>query len=77
VTSGRDDVPGGGRAPTAERPALTLIGEDGNAFNILGKARRAILLAGRDHEWAAFVAEATCGNYDHLLATVVDWFEVV
>ena len=76
MTSGRDDVPGGGRAPTAERPVLTLIGQDGNAFAILGKARRALLLAGRDDGWGAFQAEATSGNYDHLLATVMDWFEV-
>ena len=76
MTSSRDDVPGGGRTPTAERPVLTLIGQDGNAFNILGKARRALLLAGRGDEWGAFQAEATSGDYDHLLATVMDWFEV-
>ena len=76
MTSGRDDVPGGCRAPTAERPVLTLIGQDCNAFAILGKARRALLLAGRDDDWAAFKAEATSGDYDNLLATVMDWFEV-
>jgi hypothetical protein len=77
VTSGRDDVPGGGRMPTPERPVLVLIGQDGNAFNILGRARRALRLAGRDDDWAAFVAEATSADYDHLLAVVMDWFEVV
>jgi hypothetical protein len=76
VRSGRDDVPGGGRTPTAERPVLVLIGQDGNAFAILGKARRALQLAGRNDEWGAFQAEATSGDYDHLLATVMDWFEV-
>jgi hypothetical protein len=65
-----------GRTPTAERPVLTLIGHDGNAFAILGTARRALRLAGRDDDWAAFQAEATSGDYDHLLATVMDWFEV-
>jgi len=69
-----DDVPGADMSP--ERPALTLLGDDGNAFSILGKARRALRLAGRGDEWAAFQAEATSGNYDHLLATVMDWFEV-
>ena len=69
-----DDVPGADMSP--ERPALTLLGDDGNAFSILGKARRALLLAGRDDEWGAFQAEATSGDYDHLLATVMDWFEV-
>ena len=64
------------RAPKVDRPVLVLIGHDGNAFNVLAKARRALLLAGRGDEWVTFVAEATCGNYQHLLATVMEWFEV-
>ena len=64
------------RAPKVDRPVLVLVGEDGNAFNILGRARRALRQAGRDDEWATFVAEATSGDYDHLLATVMNWFEV-
>jgi hypothetical protein len=60
----------------AERPVLVLIGQDGNAFSILGKARRALLLAGRGHEWTAFEAEATSGDYQNLLAVVMAWFEV-
>jgi hypothetical protein len=76
VTSSRDDVPGGGRTPTAERPVLTLIGQDGNAFSILGKARRTLRQAGRGDEWAAFEAEATSADYQHLLAVVMKWFEV-
>jgi hypothetical protein len=63
-------------APMNDRPVLVLIGDDGNAFSILGKARRALLLAGRGDEWAAFVAEATSADYDRLLATVMEWFEV-
>jgi hypothetical protein len=76
VTSSDGDVPGADMAPTADRPGLVLVGEDGNAFSILGRARRALRLAGRGDEWAAFEAEATNGNYDHLLATVMEWFEV-
>ncbi len=64
------------RAPKVDRPVLVLVGEDGNAFNILGRARRALRDAGRGYEWAAFEAEATSGDYDHLLATVMRWFEV-
>ena len=45
-------------------------------FNVLGKARRALLLAGRGDEWAIFMADATSSDYQHLLATVMDWFEV-
>jgi hypothetical protein len=76
VTSNEDLVPGGGRTPTTERPVLTLIGEDGNAFNVLAKARQALRLAGRGDEWAAFLAEATSADYDRLLVTVMTWFEV-
>ena len=64
-------------APMNDRPVLVLIGQDGNAFSILGKARRALRQAGRDDEWAAFQAEATRGDYDNLLAVVMDWFEVI
>jgi hypothetical protein len=76
VRSNEDLVPGAGRTPTAERPVLTLIGQDGNAFNILGKARQALRLAGRGDEWTTFEANATSGGYDHLLATAMKWFEV-
>lgn len=63
-------------SPKVERPVLTLIGQDGNAFSILGRARRVLLLAGRGDEWAIFVADATSSDNQHLLATVMDWFEV-
>jgi hypothetical protein len=55
------------------RPPRTVCG---NAFNILGKARRALRLAGRGDEWAAFEVEATSADYQHLLAVVMKWFEV-
>ena len=71
-----DDVPGAGSPPTADKPVLVLIGQDGNAFNILGKARRALRQVGRGDEWTTFQAEATSGDYDHLLATAMDWFDV-
>jgi len=64
------------RAPNVDRPVLVLVGEDGNAFNILGKARRALRLAGRGDEWAAFEAEATSADYQHLLVVVMEWFVV-
>ena len=64
------------RARNVDRLVLVLVGEDGNAFAVLAKARRALRDAGRGDEWATFVAKATSGDYDHLLATVMDWFEV-
>ena len=76
MTASGGHVPGAYRAPKADRPVLVLVGTDGNAFSILAKARRALRLAGRGEEWTTFEVEATSGNYDHLLATVMRWFEV-
>lgn len=67
-----DDPPSGEPA----KPVLSLLGQDGNAFVILGRAQRVLRQAGRGDEVAAFMAEATAGNYDHLLQTCMKWFEV-
>jgi hypothetical protein len=64
------------REPKVDRPVLVLVGEDGNAFNVLARARRALRDAGRGDERAAFMAEATSADYDHLLVTAMKWFEV-
>jgi hypothetical protein len=66
----------GGAERACQRPVLVLVGQDGNAYSILGRARQALRLAGRGDEWGAFAAEATSSDYDHLLATVTDWFDV-
>lgn len=69
-----------GRRPPVEmgaRPQVTLLGHDGNAFNILGRCRKAARRAGwADEAWQAFQAEATSGSYDHLLTTVLEHFDV-
>lgn len=56
---------------------VPMVGEDGNAFAILGRVKRIMRRADLpDSEWEAFHAEATSGNYDNLLATVMRWFAV-
>ena len=56
---------------------VTLTGEDGNAFAILGRCRAAARDAGlSDDEVAAFMDEAMAGDYDHLLQTAMRWFEI-
>jgi hypothetical protein len=55
---------------------INLIGEDGNAFSILGRVSRAMKRAGIYAEYPDFYAEATSGDYDHLLRTVMEWFTV-
>lgn len=55
---------------------IPLVGEDGNAFSILGRVRRIMYRSGLgDMEWGDFYCEATSGSYDHLLATTMKWFD--
>ena len=64
---------------TIKHPEITvkLVGQNSNAYNILGICLRAMKKAGLSKdEQDAFYKEATSGNYDHLLATCMDWFEV-
>lgn len=59
------------------KPKVTLIGQDGNAFNILGLCKRAATKAKMPKEtWREFQARAMSGDYDNLLATVCEYFEV-
>lgn len=52
---------------------VPLVGEDGNAFAILGRVITAMRRAGcTKEEIDAFKTEATSGDYDHLLATVME-----
>lgn len=55
---------------------VPLVGEDGNAFSILGRVKRIMRRAGIEDEWEEFHTEATSGDYDHLLMTVMTWFAV-
>jgi hypothetical protein len=56
---------------------VELVGQNGNAFNILGICLRAMRRSGLSKEECdKFQAEATSGNYDHLLATCIEWFNV-
>jgi hypothetical protein len=55
---------------------VQLTGKDGNAFYILGRCQGAARKAGvPDDQIKAFMAEASAGDYDHLLATCMRWFE--
>ena len=56
------------------KPKLSIVGHDGNAFSLLGEARRVAKANGMD--WAPILKEATAGDYDHLLQTLMKYFEV-
>ena len=49
-----------------------LIGEDGNAFSIIGRTIKALRKAGATAaERHAFITEVTSGDYNHVLQTVM------
>ena len=53
---------------------VPLVGEDGNAYAILGRVDRALRMAGvSKDERAAFMDEAMAGDYDNLLRVVLSW----
>ncbi len=59
------------------KPKVKLIGADGNAFVILGRCMQ----IARKSKWSQeqvdqFKKEATSGDYDYLLQTVMKYFEV-
>lgn len=53
---------------------LKLVGEDGNANSIMGRARQALRRNGRADLIEQFTKECTSGNYDNLLATCMRYF---
>lgn len=57
-----------------EKPVLEILGHDGNAFSILGKAAR--VARANKMDWEAINKEATDGDYDHLLRTMMKYFDV-
>ena len=60
-------------------PEITvqLSGQNSNAFCILGICQRAMKRAYLPQkEIDQFMKEATSGDYNHLLATVMAWFDV-
>ncbi len=59
---------------------VQLVGQDGNAFSILGRCRNACRDYLPKETWESiyseFSAEAKSGDYNHLLCTVMDFFSV-
>jgi hypothetical protein len=57
---------------------VELVGQNGNAFVVLGLCVRAARRAGLTQEQIGeFKKEATSGDYDHLLQTCIKWFDVM
>ena len=59
------------------KPYVKLVGNDGNAYAIMGACQR----AARKAKWtpekiAEVMADMQSGDYDHLLATAIKYFDV-
>jgi hypothetical protein len=53
--------------------SVKLVGEDGNAFAILGRVQKAMRRAGVEKsDIDAYLKEATSGDYNHLLVTTMN-----
>lgn len=55
---------------------VQLLGEDGNAFYILGKVARALREAGLTELATEYQKEAKAGDYNHLLRVTMDYVEI-
>ena len=55
---------------------LKMVGEDGNAFSILGRARATLRRNGKANLIDQLTREATQGTYQDLIACMCRWFDV-
>ena len=64
------------KAPTS-KPTVQLIGQDGNAFAIMGNVKQALKRAGADKEYIdEYLKEATSGYYNHLLTVSMKYVNI-
>lgn len=63
--------------PPNEKPTVKLVGEDGNAFAIMGRVTKALRKAGADKEYIdKYTNEAMSGDYDNLLVVSMNYVNV-
>lgn len=56
------------------KPELNLRDANGNAYALLARAKQ--IAEANNMDWAAIEKEAKAGDYDHLLQTLMQHFEV-
>lgn len=56
---------------------VKLVGEDGNAFYIIGKVKKSLIKEGHQKLADEFVKQVlSSSDYEHLLRTVMDYVEI-
>ena len=64
------------KAPPS-KPTVKLIGQDGNAFSIMGNVKQALKRAGADKEYIdEYLIDATSGDYNHLLTVSMKYVNI-
>lgn len=60
-----------------EKPEVQLVGNDGNAFAIMGAVKKALKRAGADQEYIdKYREESMAGDYDNLLVVAMKYANV-
>lgn len=60
-----------------EKPEVQLVGNDGNAFAIMGAVKTALKRAGADQEYIdKYFKESMAGDYDNLLVVAMKYADV-
>ncbi len=64
------------KAPSS-KPTVKLIGQDGNAFSVMGNVKRALKRAGADREYLdQYLKQAISGDYNHLLTVSMKYVNI-
>ena len=59
------------------KPLVKLIGENSNAYAIIGRVKKALKKAGADQEYIQrYVDEATSGDYNNLLLVTMKYVRI-
>jgi len=59
-----------------KKPRVKLVGEDGNAYSIMGRVSVALKKAGADKEYIEkYHTEARSGDYDNLLRVTMEYVD--
>jgi len=58
-----------------QKVTVKLIGEDGNAYSILGRVSKALRRSGQNAAADEYLKRATEGDYNHLLAVTLEYVD--
>ena len=62
--------------PLEELPPVNLVGQNGNAFNIIGLCQRASRNKYTKEQWDNIKNQMMSGDYDNLLQIAMKYFDV-